>query len=101
MKQRIERVKQAAASPKTKAALRSMKPAKNVWGFLGVAVFFFLPEAIAFFWGASITQYAQAMLALEPGMMHYYYDALIYTFKNGVSWLNLSVGIALLIWLFF
>ncbi len=101
MKQRIEKVKQVAASPETKAALHSMKPKKNIWGFLGVVVFFIVPEVVAYVWGAEITHYATAMLALEPGVLHYYYDALIYTFKDGISWLNLSLGIALLIWLFF
>ncbi len=101
MKARIERVKKAATSPAAKAAVKSMKPEKSIWGFLGVALFFILPEIVAFIWGGAITEYAKNALSHDPGALEYYYDALVFLFEKGGSWVNLGVGIALLVWLFF
>jgi len=94
-------VKKAAASPAAKAAVKSMKPEKSIWGFLGVVLFFIVPEIIAFIWGGAITEYAKSALLNEPGALKYYFDALIFLFEEGGSWVNLSIGLALLVWLFF
>ncbi len=103
MKQKLQaKAKKIAQNPATKKALISMKPQKTIWGFLGVVLFFILPEIIAFFYAADITSYANAQL-LQPNTveMHYYYKLLVMMFEDGVSWLNLIIGFGLLIWLFY
>ncbi len=103
MKQKLqEKAKQIAQNPVTQKAFTSMKPQKSIWGFLGVIFFFIVPEVIAFFYGADLTSFAKAqLLAPNSFEMHYYYKALEMMFEDGVSWLNLIIGFALLIWLFF
>jgi len=103
MKQKMkEKAQQIARSPKTKEAVASMKPEKSVWGFLGVIVFFILPEIIAFIWGGEITSYAKSEFALATSFLErQYFELLVMLFEEGGSWVNLSIGIALLIWLFY
>ncbi|WP_345993201.1 hypothetical protein [Sulfurimonas sp. HSL-1716] len=97
-----EKAKQIAQNPVAKKTIASMKPEKTIWGFLGIIFFFILPEVVAFFYGADITSYANAQL-LQPNSteMYYYYKLLVMMFEDGVSWLNLTVGFGLLVWLFF
>lgn len=98
----IVKAKQIAQNPATLKAVQSMKPAKTVWGFLGVVLFFILPEIIAFIWGADITQYAQnELLTATSSIEQQYYQLLKLIFEEGGSWVNLGIGVALLIWLFF
>ena len=97
-----EKARQIAQNPKVKEAFKSMKPEKSIWGILGVIVFFILPEIIAYFWGAEITQYAKAGLPLAASFVEAKsYELLIMLFEDGMSWFNLLFGLALLVWLFF
>ena len=98
MKEKLRRV---ATHPKTKEALHSLKPQKSVWGVLGVVLFFILPEIVAFIDGERITAYAQSMLAQSHGAEATYYQALVFLFEDGGSYVNLAIGFALLVWLFF
>ena len=103
MKQRLKaKARQIAQNPAAKKAIVSMKPQKTIWGFLGIVLFFILPEVIAFFYGTDITTYANTQL-LQPNstQMQYYYELLVMMFEEGVSWLNLGIGFGLLIWLFY
>jgi hypothetical protein len=88
-------------NPKLKEAVTSMKPDKTIWGFLGVTLFFILPEIIAFIWGVEITAYAKTSLSADPGWLEYYYKGLVMLFEEGGSWVNLIIGCLFLIWLFF
>lgn len=103
MKSKLQsKARQIAQSPVTKEALVSMKPEKSVWGFLGIIVFFILPEIIAFIWGGEITAYAKEGLLHATSLIDkYYFDLLVMLFEDGVSWLNLGIGVALLVWFFF
>jgi hypothetical protein len=103
MKEKIkEKTKKIRENPKVKEAVKSMKPARTIWGFLGVVVFFILPEIVAFIWGADITAYAKENVDFALSMdTEYYYKALIMLFEDGGSWINLAIGFAFLIWLFF
>lgn len=93
---------QIAKHPKTKQALQSMKPEKSIWGFLGIVVFFILPEIVAFIWGTEITAYAKEGLLHTASLIDkYYFDFLVMLFEDGGSWLNLGIGVALLVWFFF
>lgn len=79
-----------------------MKPEKNLWGIGGVILFFIVPEIIAYIWGVDIVGYAQNEL-LQPQnfLEEKYFELLLMLFEEGVSYLNLVIGIALLVWLFF
>lgn len=91
-----------AQSPKTKQALMSMKPERTVWSFLGVIVFLIVPEIVAFIWGGDITAYAkEAVPTATSAVEQKYYELLIMLFEEGGSWINLGIGAALLVWLFF
>ncbi len=48
---------------KIKEALKSLKPKRSIWGFLGVLLFFILPEIIAFFYAQDIVAFAQNALS--------------------------------------
>ncbi len=103
MKQKLhQKARRVAQNPVIKKAAVSMKPEKSVWGFLGVIVFFILPEIAAFIWGAEITAYAKESLAHSAATIDkYYFELLVMMFEEGGSWVNLGLGFALLIWLFF
>lgn len=79
-----------------------MKPAKTVWGFFGIVLFFIVPEIIAFIWGSDITVYAkEELLIAASAVERQYYELLVMLFEEGGSWVNLAIGFALLVWLFF
>lgn len=103
MKHKIKsKAQQIAKNPIAKKALLSMKPDKSFWGFLGIVFFFIVPEIIAFIWGVNITAYAKAQLPLATFFVdEQYYKLLIMLFEEGGSWVNIGIGIVLLIWLFF
>ena len=103
MKEKIKaKAREIKDNPKVKEAVKSMKPERNIWGFLGVVLFFILPEIVAFIWGTEITAYAKENIDFAETMdTEYYYKALIMLFEDGGSWINLAIGFAFLIWLFF
>ena len=97
MKNKLNRIKN---NPKVQQSLQNMKPERSIWGFLGVVVFFIVPEIIAFIYGEQITAYAQNELTLSSGVMSIYYDGLIMLFEDGGSWFGIVFGLLLLVWLF-
>ena len=103
MKQKLKaKAKAIAQNPQTKQALASMKPEKNFWGISGVLLFFIAPEIIAYIWGADITAYANnELLETHDFLEKQYYELLVMLFEEGMSYLNLAIGIMLLVWLFF
>lgn len=103
MKEKVKAKAQAIAqNPNTKKALQSMKPEKNFWGIGGVILFFIVPEIVAYMWGADITVYAKNELLSAPDFLEEkYYELLVMLFEEGISYLNLAIGIAFLVWLFF
>lgn len=103
MREKIKtKAKEIAANPNTKKVLLSMKPERNFWGISGVVLFLILPEIVAYIWGADITAYAKNELLSAPDFLEEkYYELLVMLFEEGMSYLNLAIGIALLVWLFF
>jgi CDP-diglyceride synthetase len=98
MKNKIQELK---TNPKVQESIKSLKPQKSIWGFLGVVLFFIVPEIIAFIYGTDITAYANEALTHQNGYIEdLYYKALVELFENGGSWLNLAIGLALIVWLF-
>ncbi len=96
--QKLNKIK---AHPAIQRSLEQLKPKKTFWGIVGVAIFFILPEIVAFIWGDEISAWAQAHLA-EPLPLdkEYQYKAIEMMFGEG-SWFNLLFGIGLLVWAFF
>lgn len=97
----IDKFKQILSHPETKKALKSIKPKKSFWGISSVILLFIVPEIVAFIWGGDITAYCQSHLkdALTFDEKAYF-QGIEYLFGEG-SWLNLTLGLILLIWLFF
>ena len=101
-----EKIQTAVSRAKNNPALRrgvaQMKPKKTLWGFLGVVLFFIAPEIVAFVWGADITAYAHAQMLEAPAEpLATWYELLVLLFEDGGSWVNLGLGFAFLVWLFF
>lgn len=96
------KAKEIASNPNTKKVLLSMKPERNFWGISGVVLFLIFPEIIAYIWGADITLYAnRELLVAESFLDKQYFEMLIMLFEDGMSYINLLIGIVLFIWLFF
>jgi hypothetical protein len=96
------KAQQLVQNQEIKKALMSIKPEKTLWGILGTILFFILPEIITFIWEKDITKYAKEGLVLTTSVFEEkYYNMLVMFFGEGVSWLNLTMGFLLLIWLFF
>lgn len=97
-----KKLKQIATHPIAQKTLNDIKPEKSLWGILGVLVFFIAPEVIAYFYSQEITRFAQERLLTQPSILEKsLYDVLIILFEEGISWLNLGIGVVLLVWLFF
>lgn len=96
------KAQEIARNPHAQKALLSMKPQKNIWGISGVILFFIAPEIIAYIWGSDIVRYAKIeLLAPHDFFETKYYELLVMLFEEGMSYVNLAVGVILLIWLFF
>jgi hypothetical protein len=95
-----DRIKSFTNNPNVQHSLHSMKPEKSLLGFIGIILFFIIPEIVAFIYGTEITQFAKLGLENNTGFITYYYDLLLMLFEEGGSWFNLAFGVGLLIWLF-
>jgi len=76
-----------------------LAPGKSWWALLGIFIFFFLPEIVAFFWGDEIYKYFQIKEAnaIEP-MQKFMYRKLESLGEN--SLFNIALGILFTIWFF-
>lgn len=103
MKEKLRvKARRIADSPKTRQVVNNIKPTRSVWGFLGVVFFFIVPEIIAFAWGTQIADDARHRLLLMPqAPASTWYRMLVFMFEDGGSFINLAIGIVLLVWLFF
>ncbi len=96
-----EKLEKFKSHPATKKSLEQLKPKKTFWSLFGVALFFIVPEIVAFVWGDEITAYAQHHLSQPlPLEEEYKYKMIEMMFGEG-SWFNLLFGIGLLVWAFF
>ena len=85
--------------PKLKEAIRKIKPQKNIWGILGIVLFFFLPELITYIWQPELINWAHLHSLSEPlSMQRWIYGQLEEMFASGVSWANITIGVLLLWW---
>lgn len=102
MKKRIRSVAdRIAKNPVLQKSAQSLKPTRSILGVLGVVFFFIFPEIAGFIWGEEIADWAHAQTLSEPteaGRKLYW--VLEKLFEDGGSWVNLSMGVLLLVWLF-
>ncbi|SFV55316.1 hypothetical protein MNB_SV-8-318 [hydrothermal vent metagenome] len=85
--------------PKLKEAVARIKPKRNFWGIAGVILFFFVPELVTYIWQDELVSWCHLHSLTEPlEMQRWLYTKLEEMFRNGVSWLNISIGVLLLIW---
>jgi len=101
MKERLKKIQTKINNdPKLKETINRIKPQKNIWGILGVIVFFFLPELITYVWQNELISWAHLHSEIEPlEMQRWLYEKLEEMFHSGVSYLNLIVGGLLLFWI--
>ena len=102
MKKRIKSAaERAAKNPVLRKSAQSLKPSQSIWGALGVVLFFIAPEIVGFIWGGEITARAHTRTLTEPTEVgRGLYWLLEKLFEDGGSWVNLGIGVLLLVWLF-
>ncbi len=99
MKDKLNRIRN---NPKFKQEIDKLKPKRNIWGLLGVILFFFLPELlnILYYKEINIWIYNYALNAPNQQMA----DLLIWlgkkSFDGELSYINIALGVIFLIWLF-
>ncbi len=94
-------VKRLSSNPVLQKSAQSLKPNRSIWGLLGIVLFFIAPEIAGFIWGVEITDWAHAgTLSESTEMGRKVYWLLEKLFEEGGSWINLSIGVLLLVWLF-
>lgn len=80
--------------------LQQMKP-KTSWGSLvGIFIFFFLPEIIAYFWGDDIVAYSNLMQHNSDNYMAQKMYGFLKIFGEN-SYLNILIGLGLTGWFFY
>jgi len=89
-------------NPEFQAKLQALKPKKSIWGFLGVLLFFFVPEAVNIFYFQEINAWIVefAHLSYPPELA----DKVIWVgkkaFDGELSFINLGLGFLFLWWLY-
>ena len=102
MKKRIRSAaERVARNPILQKSAQSLKPDRSILGVLGVVLFFIVPEIIGFIWGEEIAGWAHSQILSEPTEVgRKLYWVLEKLFEDGGSWVGLSIGVLLLVWLF-
>ncbi|WP_415406801.1 hypothetical protein ACLHDG_13690 [Sulfurovum sp. CS9] len=102
MKKRIRSAaKRVVKNPVLQKSAQSLKPNRSILGVFGVVLFFIVPEIAGFIWGEEIRDWAHAQILSEPTEVgRKLYWLLEKLFEDGGSWVNLSIGVLLLVWLF-
>ena len=81
--------------------VQKLKPTKSFWGIFSVIMIFITPEIVAFVWGTDIKSFTDAKVATPLPLEEEYAYKLLGELLGEGSWLNLIIGIAILIWAFF
>ena len=103
MKNKIEQIqKQLQQNPKFQEQIQKLKPKRSIWGFLGVILFFFVPEILNVFYSKEINEWIANYAKGAPNESMA--NSLIWlsqkTFDGEISYLNITLGVLFLIWLF-
>ena len=69
-------------------------------GILGIILFFFVPELLTYIWQDELIQWAHTHGMTEPfTLQRWLYGKLEEMFISGVNWLNITLGVLLLLWI--
>jgi hypothetical protein len=103
MKDKINEIqKRLKEDPRVQEQIQKMKPKRSIWGFLGIILFFFVPEILNDFYSKEINAWIANYAKSAPNESMA--NSLIWlsqkTFDGEVSYLNITLGILFLIWLF-
>ncbi len=80
--------------------LKQLRPKTSWWSLVGIVIFFFVPEIIAFFWGERIVAYADFMQKhTDDYLMQKMYDTLKMFGEN--SLFNIILGGIFVVWFFY
>lgn len=101
MREKIKEIqKRINNDPKLKEAVKNIKPKRNIWGILGIVLFFFLPELLTYIWQEELISWAHEHMLTEPlEIQRWLYGKLEEMFIAGVSWLNITLGVLFLLWM--
>ena len=100
MKEKLKKIQSKIDNdPKLKEAVERIKPQKNIWGILGIVVFFFVPELVTYIWQDALIAWAHAHALSETiATQRWLYKQLEEMFISGVSYVNITIGVLLLLW---
>ncbi len=100
MKKKIQKIQTRIDNdPRLKEAVSKIKPKKSIWGIGGIILFFFIPELLTYIWQDELINWAHTHSITEPiAMQRWLYAEMETMFSSGVSWLNITLGSALLVW---
>jgi Zn-dependent protease with chaperone function len=101
MKEKIQQIQEQLAKDENfQRSLASLKPTKSIWGFLGIILFFFVPEIVGVFWGQDIIDWSHAQALQEPmWIVRKMYEKIESAYIDGISYFNLILGGLFLYWL--
>jgi len=100
MKEKLKKIQTKIDNdPKLKEAVERIKPQKNIWGILGIMIFFFVPELITYIWQDELISWAHTHALSETiSTQRWLYKQLEEMFISGVSYVNIIIGALLLFW---
>jgi len=75
-----------------------LKPATSIWALLGIIFFFFVPEAVAYFWSDEVKEYFKNLSHLysDPFMQKTCVEAGNMLSENSI--LNILIGLGFVYW---
>jgi hypothetical protein len=92
-----EKAIKISKNPIFRQTIKSIKPNRTIGGFLGIFLFFILPELIGFYRGKEIASWAHNQTLEEPTQIgRTTYWLLEKFFEDGGSYLNIAIGLLLL-----
>lgn len=99
MKKKLENLKNNQAFQNK---LQEMKPKRNIWGVLGVVLFFFVPELVNALWHVEITVWIKEIIESAPpsGLSKGLEWATDSLFTGEISFFNIGLGVVFLVWIF-
>lgn len=99
MKRKLDNLKN---NPELQDKLQQLKPKRNIWGVLGVILLFFVPEIVNAIWYKEIKEWIFNQIGSSPQtpMSEPLKWATDQVFTGEISYLNIGLGIAFLVWIF-
>ncbi len=85
--------------PKFQEAVEKIRPEWSFWGIMSIGLFFFLPELITAIWQPELVAWAHLHAITESvEIVRKMYAMLEEMFADGVSWINVGLGVLFLWW---